>query len=83
MEQSQVTTVESLIKYLVKYHDPTDIIAYTGVDEKTIRNWARLRTGKHMSLAGARRIVSDFPEYVGDIQEAAQEAIDNQLEREV
>ena len=77
MEQSTVTTVASLIKYLEKYHNPNDIIAYTGIDKFTVRDWA-LEQGERLPETDCLNIVTNFPEYAPSLKELVDEQIEAQ-----
>tara|TARA_R100001143_G_C3279149_1_gene95853 strand:+ start:130 stop:384 length:255 start_codon:yes stop_codon:yes gene_type:complete len=82
MEQSQVTTVKSLIKYLEKYHDQNDVIAYTGIDRHSIRDWG-LEQGERIPERYCLEIVTNFPDYAPSLREIVEEQIDDQLEKGV
>tara|TARA_R100000963_G_scaffold34589_1_gene28647 strand:- start:2250 stop:2504 length:255 start_codon:yes stop_codon:yes gene_type:complete len=82
MEQSQVTTVKSLIKYLEKYHDQSDVIAYTGIDRHSIRDWG-LERGERIPETDCLEIVTNFPDYAPSLREIVEEQIDDQLEKGV
>ena len=82
MKQNTVTTVMSLIKYLEKYHDPKDVIAYTGIDKFTIRDWG-LERGERIPETACLEIVTNFPYYAPNLREIVDEQIDDQLEKGV
>ena len=82
MEQNTVTTVKSLIEYLEKYHDQSDVIAYTGIDKFTIRDWG-LERRERIPERYCLEIVTNFPDYAPSLREIVDEQIDDQLEKGV